>query len=164
VVKSIYLIDPLTGLYNRNVVEEFLKKELERAKRHKYDVSFIMADLDNFKQINDKFGHITGDEVLKNFAKIILENIRSSDYGIRYGGEEFLVVLIYTQAKEAFAKAEDIRQKLENSSTEGIKITASFGVTSLGLHPEKSLEELLIVADQALYLAKSSGKNRVEVL
>ncbi|QER41733.1 diguanylate cyclase [Thermodesulfobacterium sp. TA1] len=163
-LKGLYLIDPLTGLYNRNVVDEFLKKELEKAKRYKYGLGFIMTDLDNFKKINDNFGHLTGDKVLKNFAQIILACIRKTDYAVRYGGEEFLVVMPHANLEQTIAKAEEIREKLQASEVEGIKVTASFGVTNLDRYPEKSLEELIKISDEALYIAKSKGKNRVEFL
>ncbi|HBT04599.1 MAG TPA: hypothetical protein DEA54_07390, partial [Thermodesulfobacterium commune] len=113
-------------------------KEFERAKRYNYDIGFIMADLDKFKEINDKFGHLTGDKVIKTFTQIILNNIRKTDYGIRYGGEEFLIVCPHMNYQQAISKAEKIRTQLEEADVEGIKITASFGVTSLDLHPDKS--------------------------
>ncbi|WP_287568656.1 diguanylate cyclase [Thermodesulfobacterium sp.] len=163
-LESLYIKDPLTGLYNRNVIEEFLLKEFERAKRYNYDIGFIMADLDKFKEINDKFGHLTGDKVIKTFTQIILNNIRKTDYGIRYGGEEFLIVCPHMNYQQAISKAEKIRTQLEEADVEGIKITASFGVTSLDLHPDKSLEELIDIADQALYNAKASGRNTVKFL
>jgi two-component system cell cycle response regulator len=163
-LESLYIKDPLTGLYNRNVIEDFLLKEFERAKRHNYDIGFIMADLDKFKEINDKFGHLTGDKVIKTFAQIILNNIRKTDYGIRYGGEEFLIVCPHMDYQQVIRKAEEMRKELEEANVDGIKITASFGVTSLGLHPDKSLEELIDIADQALYNAKSLGRNTVKFL
>ncbi|WP_028840903.1 diguanylate cyclase [Thermodesulfobacterium hveragerdense] len=163
-LESLYIKDPLTGLYNRNVIEDFLLKEFEKAKRHKYDIGFIMADLDKFKEINDKFGHLTGDKVIKIFAQIILNNIRTIDYGIRYGGEEFLIVCPHMDYQKAISKAEEMRKEIEKTDVDGIKITASFGVTSLDLHPDKSLEELIGIADQALYTAKASGRNTVKFL
>ncbi|MCS7279166.1 MAG: GGDEF domain-containing protein, partial [Thermodesulfobacteriaceae bacterium] len=141
----------------------FVLKEFEKAKKHGFDLSFIMVDIDNFKTINDQHGHIVGDFVLKKMGYLLSQKIRPGDFLIRYGGEEFLIILSYCNVENASKRAEEIRKAIEELTLENLKITASFGVTSLSLHPEANLEELINLADQALYKAKSRGKNRVEV-
>ncbi len=162
-LKELSLKDSLTGVYNRRILEDFVSEELEKAKKYSFDLSFIMIDIDNFKEINDQYGHIIGDFVLKRIAHLISKKIRKGDLIIRYGGEEFLVMLSYCNLQNAFKRAEEIRKAIEELSLEKLKITASFGVTSLSLHPEATLEELINFADQALYKAKREGKNRVEI-
>lgn len=156
------LRDPLTNAYNRNVLE-FLEKELNLSYIHGYQISIIMFDIDNFKSINDNYGHLVGDKVLVEFANLIKGHIRTSDYLIRFGGEEFLLALINASKSQAFNKAELIRKELEKLSIDGIKVTTSAGVVSPEDRVERNLEDLIKVADSALYEAKRTGKNKTVV-
>lgn len=156
--------DPLTNLYNRYFLEEEGKREIDRAKRYRYTVSLIMFDLDDFKRVNDTYGHQEGDKVLIKFAKILKSKVRSTDMPVRYGGEEFIVLLPNTTPNEAVIVAERIRKVMEEVrfrfGSEEIKITVSAGIASC--EPEDcSLETLIYRADKAMYRAKREGKNRV---
>ena len=158
--------DHLTKLYNRFYFEEEGNRELERARRYGYPLSLIMLDLDNFKQINDRYGHQKGDEVLIKFADVIRKNIRRTDMPVRYGGEEFLILLPHTNLEEAAKVAERIRESFSKvvfrEGSEAFRLTVSAGVASC--EPEDcALENLLHKADKALYQAKREGKNRTVV-
>ena len=159
-LKRLSEVDPLTGAYNRNKYKEIIGKEMDRAKRHKYPLSAIMTDVDFFKAINDTYGHVTGDEVLKDIVSLIMKNIRSGDYLIRWGGEEFLIIAPYASLNNAYLLAEKLRiqAELQYFSSKGIMITLSFGIAEL---IEKENEISFIKrADNALYKAKNSGRNR----
>jgi diguanylate cyclase (GGDEF)-like protein/PAS domain S-box-containing protein len=156
--------DPLTGLYNRRFAMEFLTKELEKAKRYKKHLSLVMVDLDDFKKINDTYGHAVGDMCLKTFANTLLKHLRSADIAVRWGGEEFLLVLPETPkdvCKDIVHRLRDAL-KMEGMTVglECVLLTASWGVAS---YPEdgEDLEELLKIADDRCYIAKKSGKDRV---
>lgn len=155
----------LTGLFNRNYFETEIKKEFIKARRYRYPISVIMIDIDNFKDINDRYGHLIGDLVLKVTGDIITKNIRSIDIPVRYGGEEFLIVLPHTSAIRAERVAERIREKIEktkiNTPYGPISVTASFGVTEFD--GNESIERLLDRVDMALYESKRKGKNKVTV-
>ncbi|WP_025270419.1 diguanylate cyclase [Hippea sp. KM1] len=159
------LKDPLTGLYNRRYMELFMKREVEMAKRYKHTLSALMIDIDDFKKINDQYGHRVGDEVLKKIAKIILDSTRSVDVAIRFGGEEFVVILPNTNISDAKAIAGRIRENIENSSIlecedkSSTRCTVSIGVSSTD--NSTSIEELINYADKNMYKAKRNGKNRV---
>ncbi|MDH5560413.1 MAG: diguanylate cyclase [Deltaproteobacteria bacterium] len=159
-------LDRLTGLYNRSYFDAVLPKELSRAKRYKQELSLIFFDLDDFKKINDSFGHLIGDEVLKNVSRIITQTIRASDIACRYGGEELLVILPQTGRYPALILAERIREKVENMDfyyeNHQIKITISGGLATYPVDSDDS-DTLLNNADKALYAAKSIGKNEVVV-
>ncbi|QER41632.1 diguanylate cyclase [Thermodesulfobacterium sp. TA1] len=164
-LKEISYTDYLTKVYNRMCVQEFLKKEFNLWKRKGGNLSIILLDLDDFKTINDRFGHFSGDLALQKIAKLLKENTREMDMVGRWGGEEFIIVLPQTSKAEAKKLAERLRLLIERMSIdlEGgtiINITASFGIASL---PEDGtiLEELYKIADQRLYQAKNLGKNRV---
>jgi diguanylate cyclase (GGDEF)-like protein len=160
------MVDSLTGLANRRSLEETLRGELARAARFGDTVSVVLADLDKFKAVNDRFGHAAGDEVLKAFAGALRETVRESDVAGRWGGEEFALVLSGTDAEGGARLAERARAMIENTAVEmpdGTKlhVTASFGVAS---YPEvHGARELLASADSALYEAKREGRNRVVV-
>lgn len=158
-LKSQMLRDPLTYAYNRNVLE-FLEKELNLSKLHGYPMSVIMFDIDNFKSINDTYGHLVGDKILVEFAKLIRRNIRESDYLVRFGGEEFLLALVNADKSQAFSKAEQIREELEKINVDGIKFTTSVGLASSENRGNVTLDELIRIADSALYEAKRTGKNK----
>ena len=153
--------DKLTGLFNRNKFDEIYTKEIKRAKRYNSELSIILCDIDNFKVVNDTNGHQIGDEVLKEMSQIILENIREQDIAVRWGGEEFLVLLPHTDLKGAIIVAEKIRKVVENSVLTKLEltITSSFGVTQMS--QDDSEDSLLSKSDKLLYEAKKTGKNRV---
>jgi len=158
--------DHLTGLYNRLYLEEAGAREIDRAKRYGFPISMIMFDIDNFKQVNDTYGHQTGDRVLVKFASIINSNVRSTDMPVRYGGEEFIVLLPHTYPEEAVKVAERIRMEFEKFlfrfDRDVIKLTVSAGI-SFCPSGECNLNELIQMADKAMYEAKEKGKNRIEV-
>ncbi len=154
--------DALTGLFNRRYMDLFAEQEFNRAKRYKESLSAIMFDIDHFKTVNDTFSHQAGDLVLQTIAKHIKSNTRSADISIRYGGEEFLVILINTEKRNAFKAAEKIRNAIENMTINfaGNKIncTISGGVASTEDDAE-NINQLIMLADGRLYKAKNSGRN-----
>ena len=163
IAKEKALYDGLTGIYNRAVFNDRIVKEIERAKREKRNLSFIMLDIDNFKKINDNYGHQTGDMVLKILTSQIKKIIRDFDFFARYGGEEFALILPDTDIKTAKEIAERIRKKIEHTKIifkgERIPVTISIGCTEL---KDNDTEKTLIErADSALYEAKKSGRNKV---
>jgi len=153
--------DKLTGLFNRNRFDEIYSKEIKRAKRYNNDLSIILFDIDNFKNVNDTYGHQIGDEVLKEIAKLLLNNVRDLDICVRWGGEEFLILLPQTNLDGAKTVAEKIRTAIiKNSLTDkNLQITASFGV--LQMIDSDDENSLISKVDKLLYLAKNSGKNIV---
>ncbi|MDD5717111.1 MAG: diguanylate cyclase [Sulfuricurvum sp.] len=153
-------LDHLTKIYNRRCTERALSKELSRAKRYEKPLSILILDVDNFKNINDTYGHNAGDKVLKNIAKIISEMVRESDHFGRWGGEEFCLITPETPIENAAILAEQIRKELETFDFhEPHKVTCSIGVAQCD--PQEKSERLVARADQALYRAKTSGKNCV---
>lgn len=158
--------DSLTGLYNRRQFFKVGLIEFERAKRYHHPLSAIMMDIDFFKRVNDTYGHLTGDQVLSWFARTCMENKRTSDIVCRYGGEEFAFLLPETSLENATHVAERLRQEVSRqtipTSKGDISITCSIGVatSSDGL---ANLEQLLDHSDEALYSAKNSGRNRVNI-
>lgn len=154
------ITDYLTGLYNRRFMEEALKREKAVADRYGITFSLILLDIDNFKLINDIYGHAKGDEVLVKVAQILKDNLRASDLCGRWGGEEFLILLRSANLSQGLNKAEKLRELIAKLNIPPIEsITASFGVAEYN-SPE-SYEETLRRADLALYRAKSQGKNCV---
>jgi len=165
-VENLAIIDGLTELYNHRYFQQTLTNEMEKLKRYGGELSLIIFDIDNFKVYNDTNGHPAGDEVLKAIGDIVKDTSRSTDIPARYGGEEFTVILLHTDEEGAVAKAENLRQMVENHVFEfgknqpGGKVTISVGVATYPKHgPEK--KDLINMADDALYRAKESGKNRV---
>lgn len=156
-------VDFLTGLLNRRQFYNSSETIINLAKRQKFEVSLMMCDLDNFKFINDTFGHDVGDQVIKNCASIIKNATRDTDITARFGGEEFCLVLPYTDIKGASELAERIRTRISESILEthicDVRYTASFGLTTLDL--EQPLNNAIIESDVALYYAKEDGKNRL---
>jgi diguanylate cyclase (GGDEF)-like protein len=157
--------DPLTGLYNRRVVDDFLIRELARATRKSHHLSLVTMDVDNFKHINDTFGHSAGDMVLRKIGAILQSHVRESDVACRLGGEEFSLLFAELPLPVAIQRAEDIRKSLRemallyNEKDIG-PITASFGVAAYPEHGHTA-EALLRAADKAMYDAKGAGRDRV---
>jgi diguanylate cyclase (GGDEF)-like protein len=164
IVERQALVDSLTGLANRRNLEDTLRSELARAARFNDVVCVVLADLDDFKQINDRYGHPVGDEVLKEFAQTLRKTVRETDVAARWGGEEFALVLPGTDAAGGARLAERARAMLSEQTVRApdgteLHVTASFGVAAF---PQaRELDELLAAADLALYAAKHDGKNRV---
>jgi diguanylate cyclase (GGDEF)-like protein len=163
IVKRQAVTDELTGLANRRSFLETLETELRRAQRFDSPLGLVFADLDNFKLVNDRFGHHAGDDVLRAFAAVLQGRIREIDLAARLGGEEFAVLLPETDASGSRALAEDLRAAVTDlvieSGAHAIRVTASFGVAAF---PETDgADELMTAADLALYSAKRQGKNRV---
>ncbi len=156
--------DYLTGLFNRRHFVQMSEKYFESSKRYKKDLSVLMVDIDNFKQINDNYGHHIGDIVIQKVATVINKLVRTSDIAARYGGEEFIVLSPETHKEASGILAQRIRQTIEQQTitAENIehKITVSIGLTQFEKE-DKSMEEVIIRADKALYQVKNSGKNRV---
>jgi diguanylate cyclase (GGDEF)-like protein len=159
--------DPLTNLFNRRYLNEILPRELHRAQRQSQPLSVIMIDIDYFKQINDKYGHEAGDDVLKHMGLLLQEHFRKSDIPCRFGGEEFILVLPETSLNVALQKSEQLRQAIidlplifQGKMIKGL--TISLGVASFPQCGQLA-NELIAAADQALYKAKKLGRNRVEV-
>jgi diguanylate cyclase (GGDEF)-like protein len=156
--------DSLTGLLNRRAFDDKLAREVETAGSLGYDVTLVLCDLDKFKQINDRYGHPMGDEVLRAVGAILAATVRDRDIAARYGGEELALILPGTPLLGGRRLSERIRRKLEEleietPSGEKIPITASFGAASFPTHP--SAASLVAAADRALYEAKDAGRNRV---
>lgn len=157
-------IDKLTGTLTRRFLEEELAKQVENSKSTEGIFSIIMFDLDNFKGVNDRFGHQTGDQVLRDVSKIVMDSIRKVDLCGRYGGEEFIIILPETDTTEASVIAERVRQNIDIKKILGSKreLTVSMGIATYPNHGQWE-KELVEKADQALYVAKANGKNRCQI-
>ncbi|MFH1798830.1 MAG: GGDEF domain-containing protein [Candidatus Omnitrophota bacterium] len=171
--------DGLTGLYTHKYFKESLEREIGRCQRYKHPLSLIMCDIDHFKQFNDKYGHLAGDKAIQSVARIITENVRSSDLVARYGGEEFAILLIETGREEAISiarrlktltneaveVASRIRNKIEQTQIEidqqKVGITISLGIASCNADADYKPEYLISEADHALYESKSGGRNLI---
>jgi len=158
--------DPLTNLLNRRATLDFLLAELSRSKREQTPLSLMMLDIDHFKSVNDRFGHLTGDKVLREVARRLRTSARTYDLVGRFGGEEFLVVAPRCRAADSMIQAERLRESvcsppmaLKDTS---VAITISVGVTTTRDANQLDIEALLNAADNALYRAKAAGRNRVE--
>ena len=165
-------LDALTGLNNRRQFETRLSQEVATAKRKETDLCCIMIDVDHFKSVNDTYGHLAGDCVLKNVAQIIKKELREYDTASRYGGEEFIIILPFTTISEAMFVAQRLRKTIEETkidiseahvkNTEFINITISAGVSSYNSE-EDTPQSFYQKADAALYDAKNAGRNKVIV-
>ncbi len=154
--------DPLTGLYNRRYFFAYLEEKLKERESMKFPLSLVIVDIDHFKMINDTYGHLVGDQVLKELAIILKKNVRLSDCVARYGGEEFVIVMPFAALSDACRKVERIRKAVEEHRFCGdlkLKVTISAGVTEY--EDGMSIEEFIDRADQNLYEAKRTGRNRV---
>ena len=160
-VKQLAITDVLTSLYNRRHTMERLEDEIEKSKRYENPLSVMMIDVDHFKRINDEFGHLSGDVVLKKISESITKTLRDFDIVGRFGGEEFLVILPNTAIDDAFLAAERIRKNIESLklSKKDIMVSVSIGVCQWS---GDELKNLLSEADRLLYSAKANGRNRTE--
>ncbi len=167
-IQTLVITDKLTGLYNRHYLSTVMEDEVIRCSRKEYQFSILMIDVDNFKTLNDNYGHLFGDKVLSELGRLIKNNIRNYDKAFRFGGEEFVVILPETDQTIAWMVAERIRESFaQNTFTvttsesieKKINRTLSIGIASYdeGL----SVDDLVKYADMAMYTAKSQGKNRV---
>jgi len=154
--------DEVTGLYNRRFFSIRLEEELQRHRRFNHPVSVVLLDLDGFKAVNDELGHAVGDDTLREVAQILVKHSRGINVVARYGGDEFVVLLVETSKAGARLYADRIRQVISSYPfAHGKRITASFGIASLPDDEAATAEELVRAADEALYGAKRSGKNQV---
>ncbi|WP_419811380.1 GGDEF domain-containing protein [Bacterioplanoides sp.] len=164
--------DALTGLHNRRCVQELAEREIKNHRRHGLPLSVLMCDLDNFKRVNDLFGHLAGDRVLRNFSQVLNQQVRAGDLVARWGGEEFLVLLPSTPLAEAQAVAERVRQHIEQApvtmADSEIYTTTTIGISELALEGVSltmgnlagdCFEQLVARADDALYQGKANGRN-----
>jgi diguanylate cyclase (GGDEF)-like protein len=162
-IYKLTIIDPLTQLHNKRYLVEFLAREISRSARHSRPLSLVIMDLDHFKAINDEYGHVAGDHVLRSLGRRVASELRQEELAARYGGEEFVFVLPETALPEARRFAERMRELVEQQvllfDGKEIRATASFGVAALAgaCRPE----ELIEAADRLLYDAKEAGRNRV---
>jgi diguanylate cyclase (GGDEF)-like protein len=161
-MKQLAYVDGLTGIHNRRYFEMRIVEELERAGRFQGRMSVIMIDIDNFKRVNDEFGHLLGDEVLRAVSTMLRQQLRKSDLLCRYGGEEFAIVVPETTGENATRVAEKLRRQIESHHFPGVprQVTISCGVSDYPTHGI-TRDEVVAAADSALYNAKQLGRNRV---
>jgi len=162
-LRELSTTDGLTKLFNRRHLDDSLDVELKRARRYKMDVSILMFDVDHFKRFNDEHGHDQGDRVLQTLAKVMRDAVREVDIPCRYGGEEFLIILTNTPANGALVIAERLRQSVEETLIDGLRVTISIGVASFPAIDVESPEKFIELADAALYRAEDGGRNCVRV-
>ncbi|MFT5090849.1 MAG: diguanylate cyclase (GGDEF)-like protein [Planctomycetota bacterium] len=170
-LEDIAFHDPLTGLYSRHMLREFIEREISRTYRQERPLAMVVMDIDHFKDVNDAFGHDAGDQVLKELAQLFRDSCRRSDMAARYGGEEFVAVLPNTDLKSAELWAERMRAKTADKlrKPDGTSVTISLGVAGIEFNATPSEdevghlnpEELFKEADKVLYKAKNTGRNRV---
>ena len=163
-IKELSRKDPLTNLYNRRAFIEYFKKQLAQSRRHQHALSLIIADIDDFKEINDTYGHSIGDDVLEALGQILNQETRQEDMAARVGGEEFAILLVKTDSDNASNYAERVREKVRKLELKPIPepVTLSFGIVEAGT--EDDHDSLYQRADKALYRAKEAGKDRIEVI
>lgn len=159
--------DGLTGLWNRRTLMERLAQEWSRCRREKSSLGIILLDIDHFKEVNDRYGHLNGDRVLQEIARRLIDNIRLYDGAGRFGGEEFLVYAANCDMDQTFGFAERLRQTIHGapmilSDGMALQVSASFGVSCAEGGDARDVQALIEAADRALYRAKNSGRNRVE--
>jgi two-component system, cell cycle response regulator len=160
-------VDSLTGLFNRRAFENKMNEEFERSKRYHNPLSVLILDIDNFKMINDTYGHHGGDAALVKISETLRERTRQSDFPSRYGGEEFVLVLPETDQENAVQVANKVHEAIRSHSygttARPFLLTVSIGVSSTSARFYSDWRELIADADQALYSAKNSGKDKVEI-
>ena len=164
-LEQMVVADPLTGLHNRRYLMDRLVQEMQRSDRHGEPLAFAMIDLDSFKPVNDQFGHVVGDKVLRAVGGAIAKSVRASDVPARYGGDEFAVILPQTPAEGAMRVCERLLRAisevaLKDDTGKPVKVTASLGLAYYPADDVETAEDLVHSADGALYGAKRSGKNR----
>ena len=166
-IEQLAFRDKLTGLYNRHYLIEQLNELIASQRRYQKTFALIMLDLDHFKKVNDSYGHSIGDKTLKAVATCITEEIRETDFGSRFGGEEFIIVCPHTSVNDCFKLAERIRISIEGISSEKLGFpgtqTISAGVYEVCSDQDVSLPQILNNVDKALYEAKEDGRNRVVI-
>jgi diguanylate cyclase (GGDEF)-like protein len=166
-LEALSVTDSLTGVYNRKKLDDILADQFTRYRRSHRAFALLMLDIDNFKSLNDTYGHLTGDEVLANLAAILKRSVRNVDFVARYGGEEFVVVLVETPAEAALQIAERIRALVETprlgAANKLISVTVSLGVTD-SRDGDARPEDVLARADRAMYEAKHAGRNMVRAI
>jgi diguanylate cyclase (GGDEF)-like protein len=161
-LKILVSTDSLTKVYNRAKYDEIMGRERERTKRYNRFLSLVMFDIDVFKKINDTYGHLNGDIVLKNIVALVKEEVRKIDYLIRWGGDEFILILPETNLEGAKGLAERIRNSIADQKFENMEgVTVSLGITQFS--KDDTDDTLMKRADEALYKAKMNGGNRVEI-
>jgi len=160
--EQLSVTDALTGLLNRRYLEKRLSEEIQRSKRHRFPMSLMMLDVDNFKSYNDTFGHLAGDVALKIVANALQDMLRGADVAARYGGEEFAILLPQTTANEAAVIGERLRQRIEYTEFPKRKVTVSIGIASISNEIETPAD-VIGAADHALYEAKNQGRNNVRI-
>ncbi|MEM3394134.1 MAG: GGDEF domain-containing protein [Candidatus Methanomethylicia archaeon] len=160
-LKNIFFIDMLTGLYNRNFLNTSIGIEIENLKRYKYTLTALMLDVDNFKNINDNYGHLEGDRILKLIGETIKKNIRKSDIAIRYGGDEFLIFLKKTTSTDAYHIAKKIREKIKELTINDHNISMSIGIAQVT--EKDDINSIINKVDKFLYIAKREGKNKIKM-
>jgi len=167
VLRAQAIRDSLTGLFNRQYLDETLEREIRRSRRIRAPLSVVMLDIDHFKIFNDTYGHAAGDEVLKLLGKLLRKTVRASDVACRYGGEEFVVVLLDTDLAAALPSIERICSEIkrrhciyQGQTLPGISVSA--GIAQYPVHGN-SAETLLRAADEAMYAAKNAGRDRIEI-
>jgi diguanylate cyclase (GGDEF)-like protein len=164
-LRELMLRDSLTGLYNHTTIKEHLRQEFARAQRSEYPLSCVVLDLDNFKDINDTYGHSIGDRVLKSLAQLLLRRLRQSDIVGRYGGEEFVLVLPETPVLKALNLVDELRENFSQirHRGEGVEFCLTFSGGVAGWPPYSSPNLLFEMADRAMYAAKNRGRNQILV-
>ncbi len=167
-LKEMAMKDGLTGLYNHTLLMELFEKEASQRNKEGCDIAFVMLDIDYFKQVNDNYGHMAGDMILKELSRILIDSVRVGDIVGRYGGEEFGIVLRDTDGKSAYDICERIRQRIENNlfsiGEKTINITTSIGLSIKQCGVSVVNSEVIKKADEALYKAKYGGRNKTELL
>jgi len=153
------MTDQLTGLYNRHSLFDLAPKYLSEAKRHQFPLSLLVIDLDYFKNVNDTYGHVVGDIVLKSVGKVLKDSCRKEDFVARFGGEEFVMLLSHCDLNFAATKAETLKEAIESDKPNGLTVTASIGVA--GYSKNDDFDSLFEKADRAVYDAKNAGRNKV---
>jgi diguanylate cyclase (GGDEF)-like protein len=165
-LRALTITDDLTGISNRRRFIEVIEAEIERSRRYGDTFAIALMDLDNFKEINDTYGHLTGDLVLRAVSRRCIEVIRKSDFCARFGGDEFVILFLRQHEHQAAESAERLREALEHlkipHEDQALRIQASIGLAVFD-SPEMGVNQLLHHADRALYLAKAMGRNRVVI-
>lgn len=151
------LRDPLTGVYNRRHFNQVIEQEIPRSKRYNHPIGFLMVDIDNFKEINDRHGHQVGDEVLQEVAKLLQSHLRGSDVVVRYGGDEFLLLLVETDGETAMVERrilEEVARRNETNPVFDFSVTLSIGSAHWTPEDARPMEEVLAEADSRMYEEK----------